>query len=426
MGKMLMKRMGIGSACFFLILVLLMGISSRSSAADTIKIGILAPFSGPFEFVGRQQKAAVDFVVDEQNAKGGLLGNKIETFAEDSENKPDVGVRKAKQLILEKKINLMTTFGGSHVAIALNKLATSYKTLTFSTTSLTDELTGTEFSRYFFRFVHTSYSVTSALAQSMATQPARKYYIICQDYAFGHDAAEGFKKQLKVYVPDAQIVGEDYHPLANKDFAPYISKIIASKADAIFTANWGPDLIVLVKQSRAMGLKAPFPFVTTHGGDPYLLNELKDDGVGIHVASCYMEGVKTPENEEMIKRWHEKYKGEKDIMLWWPTQLIGNTICGWKMIFAALEKAGSLDPEKVVETFEGFSHKTPVGLWTMRKCDHQAIQPMFVASMQAGWNAFYNGSIRADVKFPWFGSDIVTIPGESNYSATSNYNPRCP
>lgn len=71
MGKMLMKRMGIGSACFFLVLVLLMGISSRSSAADTIKIGILAPFSGPFEFVGRQQKAAVDFVVDEQNAKGG-------------------------------------------------------------------------------------------------------------------------------------------------------------------------------------------------------------------------------------------------------------------------------------------------------------------------------------------------------------------
>src|SRR4030042_4278600 len=99
----------------------------ESLAEDTVKIGILEPFSRPFEYGGRVLVAGLNYVLDEQNAKGGLLGKKGQLLTEDSEMKPDVAVRKAKKLILEDKVNLFGLGYGSHNAIALNKVATSYK-----------------------------------------------------------------------------------------------------------------------------------------------------------------------------------------------------------------------------------------------------------------------------------------------------------
>lgn len=421
--KIIMK---FGSICFFLIFMLMAAPSSAPMAADTIKIGHLDPFSGPFEYTGRYNLAALQFVVDEQNEKGGLFGKKLEIISEDSEMKPDVAVRKAKKLILENKVNFITNGAGSHISIALAKLATTYKTVTFTHGSMSDDITGKEFSRYFFRVLNNSHSSASALSQFMAKKPYRKYYIINQDYAAGRDFGKAFKQQLKMHIPDAEIVGEDYHPIGQKDFGPYITKVIAAKADAIFTGNWGPDVINLIKQARSLGLKVPFPFVCVFGVDPYMQNELKDDAVGIHHAYCYVIRVQTPENEQMIAKWHAKHKDDKDFLTWWPVWHMGVVISAWKMVLAGVEKAGSLDPEKFIDTFEGFSYKTPVGVWTMRKCDHQVLLPMFCGTVQGGWNPYYNGSIRADVKFPWLGPDIVEIPADKcAIPATPEYNPRC-
>jgi ABC-type branched-subunit amino acid transport system substrate-binding protein len=138
--------------------------------------------------------------------------------------------------------------------------------------------------------------------------------------------------------------------------------------------------------------------------------------------------VKTPENEEMIRRFHEKHKNDKDFLTWWPFPDIGMAILGWKMTFAAIEKAGSLDPEKIIETFENnFQWKSPVGLYTMRKCDHQVILPMYGGMIEAGPNPYYNGSIRPDISFPWAGPNIAEFPAEKvTLPPTPEYNPRCP
>ena len=96
------------------------------------------------------------------------------------------------------------------------------------------------------------------------------------------------------------------------------------------------------------------------------------------------------------------------------------------MALAALEKAGSLEPEKVIPVFEGFQYESPVGLWTMRPCDHQAIMPMYGGATRGGENPYFNGSIRPDVKFPWLGPDLKKLPAEKvAIPATPDYNPRC-
>jgi ABC-type branched-subunit amino acid transport system substrate-binding protein len=263
-----------------------------------------------------------------------------------------------------------------------------------------------------------SLNFTAAFAQLMATKPYRKYYIICQDYAWGHDVAKAFKKQLKIYLPDAEIVGEDYHPLFTKDFGPYINKVIASGADAIFSGNWGADSRLLVKQARALGLKAPFPMVMTFGTDPTVENEIKDDAIGIHFVYDYSMRVDTPENKAFIAKWRETHKDDEELVTQWPATTIGHAAFGMAMFLAAVEKAGTLDTEKIIETFEGFWYKTPVGWWAMRKCDHQAILPMFGGVIEGGENPYYD--------FPWVGS-VQRFPAfESAIPPTSDYNMRCP
>jgi branched-chain amino acid transport system substrate-binding protein len=410
-----------------LVALLLTAVPMGAGAADTIKIGLLEAKSGPFESVGRFFNAGFMYAVDEQNAKGGLFGKKIEILWEDSEFKGDVANRKAKKLILEDKVNLLASGGSSAVAVAMNKIASDYKTIYINHGGMTDDVQGREFSRYGFRVVQNMYAHYTALALAMASKPYKRFYLIGPDYLAAHSASAVFREQLKKNVPNAQIVGEDFHPLGTaKDFGPYIAKILAAKADAVVCSSFGPDLVNMIKQGRAMGLKAPLPFLS-HVLEPYPMYELKDDGIGIIVSTPYSLRVNTPENQDMIKKFHAVHKTDKDFQTWWPVGTGGAAAVGWQMTFAAIEKAGSMDPEKIIQAYEGFQHKTPMGQWTMRNCDHQMFMPFYVVTMEGGPNPFFNGSIKPEVKFPWEGPAVQTIPAEKVVIplGTKDYNSRC-
>jgi branched-chain amino acid transport system substrate-binding protein len=418
------------SVLFFIMLpvlfvIMLIGaIPFKATAGDTIKIGAIEPRSGPMESVGRFMFSGLIQAVEEQNAKGGLFGKKIEIIWEDSEFKGDVATRKAKKLILEDKVDFLVSGASSPVMVALNKVSATNKILYFGYGAMTDDIQGREFSPYGFRLTATMYNVYSAMAQWMEKMPYRKFYILAPDYLSGYDTAKQFKEQMKVHVPDAKIVGEDFHPLSNKDFGPYVTKIIASKADAVMLGSFGPDLTNVVKTIRSMGLKT-LP-ILSHVIEPYPMNDMKDDAIGIHITNQYSLRVNSPENQDFIKKFHEKHKGDKDYLTWWPVGAMGGSATSWRVAFAAMEKAGTLDPDKFVKVFEGFQYKTPVGTYTMRACDHQMLVPMYGITIAGGQNPFYNGSIKPEIKFPFEGPKIEMFPAEAvAFPATKEYNPRC-
>jgi branched-chain amino acid transport system substrate-binding protein len=405
--------------CGAVIIFLAGGGAIAALAADTVKIGVLDPRSGQMEPFGRAWHASMQFVVDEQNAKGGLLGKKVELVTEDGEAKPDVATRKARKLILEDKVSFLTGGHLSPVAIALARVAASSKVLYFNYSGMADEIQGKEFSPYAFRVCQNHYEQFTSLIMLLARTPYRKFYSIQPDYLAGHSQDERLKEELPKYIPDGKVVGTDFHPFATRDFAPYITKIISSGADAIVTGTYGSDLINLIRQARSMGLKSTFPIFAPLGLHPYSIGELKEAAVGMYYTSEYLLRVNTPENRDFIKRYHEKHENDKDFLTQWPFSDIAMAIFGWKMTFAAVEKAGSLDPDKIIAAYEGFEWKSPVGAWTMRKCDHQVLLPMFGGSIAAGPNPFYS--------FPWEGTKVEEIPADKvTLPATKDYNPRCP
>ena len=171
-----------------------------------------------------------------------------------------------------------------------------------------DFLTGKNFNKYTFRTCFTTTNRARAYAEFFKTKPWRKFYLMNQDYAFGHAVADDFKKVITKEIPDAKIVGEDFAPIGQKDFGPYISKILASGAEIIFTGNYGVDLANLIKQGAQMGIKPPVRYATYFMDDDVQLPEIGQAAVGSFVNSTYLPTIDTPQNKAFLERWHKKFK----------------------------------------------------------------------------------------------------------------------
>ncbi len=390
-------------------------IAAEQKAEETVKIGLLDPMTGPMEYASRLYYAAVEFAVAEQNEKGGLLGKKVEILREDSQLKPQTATRKAKQLVLEDKVNFLGVGTGSHIGLAVQKVADGNKTIMINYGAMADEIHGKEFTRYAFRVSQNAYAFSSALSKWFAKQPYKTFYLINQDYAWGHDFAEVFKKVLLKEKPDAKFLGEDYHPVANKDFGPYISKVQASKAEVLITGNWGVDISNLLKQAGSLGLDVK-KIGSTFAADPSRIVESGPLILKVVYPYDFMWDVDTPEHKDLFQRYHKRrldvFK-DTDTLTIWPESSIGHTINGFKFLFAAVEKAGSLDPEAIIKAWEGMKYRISTGDSVMRACDHQIILPMFVADK----NPLY--------PFPWLGKAMAIPAEEAAIPATADYNPRC-
>jgi branched-chain amino acid transport system substrate-binding protein len=364
-------------------------------AADPIKIALFDPRSGPFKRTGDTYAAAIQFLAEEINESGGILGRKLEIIEEDSQLKPDVAVRKATKNIMEG-VKFIATGTGTHVALALQQIAAKEKVIFFSYGAEGDEVTGKFCSPYTFRVSPNTEMRSLAIANFLATKPFRRFYTMNMDYAFGHDAAKGFIRRVKQAMPDAQIVGEEYHPIANKDFGPYISKIIAAKPDVIFTGNWGVDLVNLIKQSRDMGMTAPF--ICYYLNDPsQVLPVVKETAIGSWGCEAYMETVRTPANKDFLERWSKKKKFvefEK-----WPAINIGKAYNGTKFMMEAIKKAKTVDIPTLIKTWEGMQWDSVIGPMVMRAEDHQVMMPLPIAEVIKTTNEFY--------PFPYMGEPYM-------------------
>jgi branched-chain amino acid transport system substrate-binding protein len=374
------KLVGLG-----LIMLVVVTMAIPAWAAEPIKIALFDPRSGPFKRTGDTYAAAIQFLAEEINESGGLLGRKVEIIEEDSQLKPDVAVRKATKNIMEG-VKFIATGTGTHVALALQQIAAKEKVIFFTYGAEGDEVTGKFCSPYTFRVSPNTEMRSLAIANFLATKPFRKFYTMNMDYAFGHDAAKGFIRRVKQAMPDAQIVGEEYHPIANKDFGPYISKILAAKPDVIFTGNWGVDLVNLIKQARDMGMTAPF--ICYYLNDPsQVLPVVKETAIGSWGCEAYMETIRTPANKDFLERWSKKKKYvdfEK-----WPAINIGKAYNGTKFMMEAIKKAGTVDIPALIKTWEGMEWNSVIGKVVMRAEDHQVMMPLPVAPIINPTNEFY-------------------------------------
>ncbi|MFP4894122.1 ABC transporter substrate-binding protein [Paraburkholderia sp. EG304] len=393
------------------------------SQSSSIKIGVIEPLSGPVAYVGGAFVAAARFGAYKLNRTGGVLGRQVEIVPADSELKPDVATRRANDLLYREKVDVLAVGPGSAVAKAVSQVANLNRKLFVTYASEAAELTGEEFLDTTFRCCLNTDMHSRILAfyfTRMSKHKPQRFYLLNQDYNFGHACADGFKKAFdKMKAPNQSIVGDEYHPLQKvQDFGPYVTKIMASGADVVITGDWGQDLRLLLQQGKSLGWK-----VKTGGyflSDPTVLQAVKDAAVGHITANVYHTTLDTPENIADIREWRDYYP-DAPISYKYPDLIVVSAIL-W--IGDVIKRAGTLDTARLISTWEGARFAAVWGDVEMRACDHQMQTPAFVSEIlepeQIPVEIRYYGSA-----FPFIGRPTRIPKDELTVIPKDTGNPRC-
>ena len=356
-------------------------IITRPGWAQTgpIKIGMLEARSGPNKYVSDARIAATEFAAGRVNAGGGLFGRKVTIVTADSEFKPDVAARRANELLVGDKVDVLIAFGGGVAKVAAQAAQTAGK-LFVSTSTLPAEMTGAEFQPTTFSLAFNSEMISQAVAAYIARTDLKKVFILCQDYASGRSAGGTFKKRFtSIKKPDQTIVGEEYHPTFKlTDFAPYITKVMASGADTLMTANFGPDLRLLIQQGAQLGWKVKV--VGFYLNDPTLALAVGDALVGHVTVGINQITLDTPAQRKLLEEWRPRFKDAPHFYRV-PDLATGQAVVGAMWLLEVMKKAGGTETAALIKAWEGDKYAAPWGQAELRACDHQMVSPCGVAEI---------------------------------------------
>lgn len=395
------------------------------TSGDTIKIAIWDQFTGVNAFLGEAYSAILGFVVQDINSQGGIRVDgkmkKIQIIPADTQGRPDPAKRAAEKAILQDKVDVFAGVAGTHLAKVGQAVAKQYKTIFLNVSAYSDELMDLpDWNEYVFRTCGTSATVGKSLAIFYEKRPETKFYILAQDYAWGHSSAGAFKKQLKEHKPKARIVGEEYFPVYNKDFAPYLEKVRASGAEVVVTMAWGADNENLIKQSRQLGLKSPLkPEYYIPMASPFL-----DDtrplvtiggpaGRGLVLCTDFYLDRRVPNVKKLADLWNglwKTWKAPYNTRLYqWPGGGWYRNLTSYYWYFQVLQKAGSMDPKKVIAAFEGDTFDFFGWKHYMRPADHQVIADRPIIEMVYP-NTWDNPDCAMPVEPPTWIPSIKCLP----------------
>ncbi|MHC1949374.1 branched-chain amino acid ABC transporter substrate-binding protein [Bradyrhizobium sp. UFLA06-06] len=355
-------------------------LGGAASAQESIKIGYIDPLSGGGASVGEGGLKTFQYLADELNAKGGILGHKVEIVPLDNKTNPQESLVQAQKAV-DAGVHYITQGNGSSVGAALEDFVTKHNSrnpgkevLYFNYAAVDPAMTNEKCSYWHFRWDANSDIKMEALTNYMKGQPSiKKVYLINMDYSFGQSVRTTARKMLGEKRPDIQVVGDELHPMLKvTDFSPYIAKIKASGADTVVTGNWGQDFALLLKAAADAGLKVNwYTYYAGGAGGP---TAIKQAGLESQVFQI-SEGVPNSGNKAAMD-FEKDFRAKTGISVWYP-----RAVNEMRMFKAAAEKANSIDPVKVAAALEGMKFEVfDGGEGFIRKDDHQFFQPIYISS----------------------------------------------
>ena len=355
-----------------------------AAAEDTIKIGYPMPLSGPASVYGVPVVKGAEMAVQEINAKGGVLGRKLELLTRDSKASADEAVRLARELIIKNGVDFLVGTLTSAEAPAVSTIAKENKIVFIAPTSKTVQLVAPKnLHPYIFRLAsNTDIDGRTGASIIAGWKDVKRVATIAPDYAYGRDAVGAFVDFIKKARPDIEIVDQQWPKLGQSDFTPFITAQMAKKPDAVFCDVFGGDFVTFAKQAAPLGYFKAIDNRLVDGGEVGTTDAAqalgKDYPYGIW--SDAYDPVIWPENEPAAhKKYIENLKAftkEKYASGW--------AIMGYASILALTEgikKAGSTNSDKVAQAMLGLSFDTPSGKLTFNPKTHETEMGEFWGQM---------------------------------------------
>lgn len=365
-------------------------------AGNTIKIGMIDTYTGPASVYSNDVRAGFKLALDEVNAKGGVFGKRIVFIARDDKFKVDLALSEAKELIMNENVDLLAGTINSAVALAVSALAKNEKIPFIVTCSKSAAITGSKGHRYVFSMNENTAMIGRASAIALAKRPYVNYWIAGDDYEFGHAMAKAIWTELKKRNPEVQLKGKSWWKMGEPDFTPYITSILSEKPDAAIIAAGAASAVPFMKAAKTTGFSERVPFLVNWATELSTLRPLgmnAPEGV-LGPSPYFYYYPKLPENKAFAQDYKKAYGRHPS------ASSFAGYIAG-RFIAKACKKAGSVDREKFIDALAGLTMDSPVGKVTVRKFDHQLMEPMFVGVTKKAPGYKY-----------LIAGDIETIPAE--------------
>lgn len=345
-----------------------------AAAQDTIRIGDINSYKRlPAHTI--PYRNGVNLAVEQINAKGGVLGKKIEIVSRDDQGKPAEAVKLADELVNREKVVAITGTLFSHIGLALTSYAGQKKVLYLAAEPLADAITWAKGNKYTFRLRPSTYMQADMLAAEAAKLKLKRWATIAPNYAYGKDAVAAFKKALKARQPGVEFVGEQWPALFKIDAGSEVQALAAAKPDGIYNVTFGSDLAKFVREGKTRGLFKNRTVVGLLSGEPEYLDPLgKEAPVGWIATGYPWADIPDPAHKAFLAAYQKRWNDYPRI-----GSIVGyNTML---VLAAAIKKAGKTDTESLVAALKGLDVDAPTGKIHMRALDHQSTMGAYVGTI---------------------------------------------
>ena len=374
--------------------------TSAAHAQEKVKIGFITDMSSLYSDVeGKGGATAIQMAIDDFGGK--VLGQPIELFSADHQNKADIAASKAREWIDTQGVTMI--FGGTNsgTALATAKVAQEKKRVYFNNGAASSALTNEQCTPYTVHYAYDTVALAKGTGAAVVDAGGKSWFFLTADYAFGHSLEADTSKVVKD--KGGTVVGAVRTPLNASDFSSFLLQAQNSKAQILGLANAGGDTINAIKAAKEFGINKS---MKTAGllvflSDIHSLGLKNTEGL-LHTTSWYWD--KDDESRKFADRYFAKMKRM-------PTDVQAADYSATTTYLKAVAAVKSTDADKVME----YMKKTPINDFYAKggviRPDGRMVHEMYLVQVKS----------QADSKKPWDYLNIVKkIPGEQVFTTKAD------
>ncbi len=322
-----------------------------ADAQGPIRIGASLSLTGTYAKLGKNQHEGYQLCVKDLNAKGGVLGRKLEFVVYDDQSTPATAVRLYEKLITEDKVDGVMGPYSSPVSEAAANVTEKYKKIMVAPLAATTSIFK-KGRKYIFMVISPAEGYLEGVVDMAAKRGLKTVAVVNEDTLFSKAAAAGAVELAKK--KGMQVVFSEAYPKGNTDFSALLTKIKAANPDVVVAGTYFDDAVALTRQMKELNVNPKMYGVTVGGDLPEFYDTLKQNAEYIYGATQWEPTLPYPGNQEFFETYKKDFGHE-------PSYHSAAGYAGCLIYAEAVKRAGSLDADKVREQLLKLETKTIFG-----------------------------------------------------------------
>jgi len=345
----------------------------QAKAAEDIAVGSILDATGPINIYGLPMIDATKFALDAINQSGGVLGRKLRLIEADCQSNNQVYAQNAVKLILDDKVSVLMGGITSASREAVRPVVDRYSAVYF----YNEQYEGGVCDKLVFCTGVTPAQQLGVLVPWAAKQHGKRFYTLAADYNYGHISADWVKVYLKA--AGGELSGEEFIPLDVVNFDSVIQRLQSAKPDVVMSLLVGGNHIAFYRQFAAAGLKEKMAIVSATfglGNEQVVLKP--QEAEGIVVIYPYFQELDNAVNKDWVAAWRKRFGANYTYI----TDSACTVWNGWHLWAMAVNKANSLDRDKVIAALEtGLTFDSPEGHIRLDPKSHHVVHSVHLAKV---------------------------------------------